>query len=74
MNKKFLIILIYLISGFLFAGAFLSLRIYNSLEDNLPVNKEIIKSFFFKSLIQSYIVILFPFVYIFYKNLKSNNN
>jgi hypothetical protein len=73
MNKKSLIILIYLVTGFLLAGAFLSLRIYNSLEDNIQLDKEIIKSFFFRSLIQSYVVILFPFGYAFYKNLKSNN-
>lgn len=74
MNKKLIIILLtYLVIGFLLTGAFLSLKIYTSLESNILIDIALMKKLFFKSLIQSYVVILFPFGYVFYKNLKATN-
>ena len=71
--KNILIIILYLITGFLLSGAFLSLRVYNLIDNNIDVNRNLLLENFQKSLLQSYICILFPFAFMIVRNIKKKH-
>lgn len=71
--KKIKILILYLITGFLLSGAFLSLRVYNLIDNNIVINRNLLLENFQKSLLQSYLCILFPFAYMIFKNIQKKH-